>query len=128
MASNTHEYQASIQIIFPFTMKNFFGLLLLVFIQQTSAQIPSVKFFMPSSFSSSFVLNSHVQIVIDSRFAGSGSPTPGGFAQMFHSDFQSVIGFSNISQVQTGNAPSSPTFLTMFLTLGVSTSSNLMEN
>ncbi|KIK58028.1 glycoside hydrolase family 20 protein [Collybiopsis luxurians FD-317 M1] len=105
-------------------LKNCFGPLLLAFIQQTSAQIPSVKSFTPSSFRSSFIVDSNVQIIVDSRFAGSGSPTLGGFAQTFRSDLESVTR-SNVSQVHIGNAPSSPSVPTIFLTLGVSNSSNL---
>ncbi|KAF9056734.1 glycoside hydrolase family 20 protein [Rhodocollybia butyracea] len=102
--------------------RNTLGLLLLVFVQRISAQIPSVKSFTSSS--SSFLVDSNVRIVVDPAFANSGSPSLFGFAQTFRSDLVSVTGLNNISQVQTGDA-SSITAPTVFLTLGPSNSSNL---
>ncbi|KAJ3795007.1 glycoside hydrolase superfamily [Lentinula aff. detonsa] len=100
-------------------------------VQQTSAQIPSIKSFAPSN--SYFVVDSTIQIIVDPAFAdassgGSGQGTLSDFAQTFRDDLISVTGFSNISQVQKDDvnanvSSDSVQSSRVFLTLG--SSSNL---
>lgn len=99
------------------------SLLLLLAARQISAQIPSVKSFTPSS--SFFTVDSNIQIIVDSEYTESGSPTLSSFAQTFRDDLISITGFSNISQVQIGSKALSSEVSTVLLTLGASDSSNL---
>ncbi|KAJ3827226.1 glycoside hydrolase superfamily [Lentinula raphanica] len=82
-----------------------------------SPQIPSIKSFSPSD-----------QIIVDPAFAevsdGPGQPSLFGFAQTFREDLVSVTGFTDLPQVQNASV-SSVNSSTVFLTLGVSNSSNL---
>ncbi|KAJ3711376.1 glycoside hydrolase family 20 protein [Lentinula raphanica] len=95
-----------------------------------SPQIPSIKSFSPSgSNASSFFVDPTIQIIVDPAFAevsdGPGQPSLFGFAQTFRGDLVSVTGFTDLPQVQNTSLSSSVNSSTVFLTLGVSNSSNL---
>ncbi|KAJ7695494.1 glycoside hydrolase [Mycena rosella] len=81
-------------------------------------QIPSVASFVGFD-GPSFVLSSSTQIVVDSAFQTSGSPSLLSYAQTFRDDLISLTGFTSISEVMTGSIKDSdPTRTTIFMTLG----------
>ncbi|KAJ4474260.1 glycoside hydrolase [Lentinula aciculospora] len=102
-------------------------------VQPVLAQIPSIKSFTPASSNSNsnFIVDTNIKIVVDSKFANVSSGGSGitlfDFAKTFREDLISIIGLTNISQVQMGpgNISSDATSSTVFLTLGPSNSSNL---
>ncbi|KAJ7512061.1 glycoside hydrolase superfamily [Mycena galericulata] len=77
-------------------------------------QIPSVASFTAAD--GGFVLSSSTQVIVDSTFANSGSPSLLSYAQTFREDLISLTGFRS---VKTGSIESSvTTSSTIFLTLG----------
>ncbi|KAK7046675.1 glycoside hydrolase [Favolaschia claudopus] len=70
--------------------------------------IPSVASFTASDEQQPFVLSSATQIIVDSAFHTSGSPSLESFAQTFRDDLVSITGFTSLSSVQVGNLSASP--------------------
>ncbi|KAF7350454.1 Glycoside hydrolase [Mycena venus] len=81
-------------------------------------QIPSVASFSPNSDDSGFVLSASTQIVVDSTFQSSGSPSLIDYAKTFRDDLISLSGFTSLPQVQAGSLEDSHTSPVIFLTLG----------
>jgi hexosaminidase len=80
--------------------------------------IPSVASFIDSD-GPGFVLSSSTQVVVDSAFQNSGSPSLINYAQTFRDDLISVTGFTSVPEVKSGSVEDSdPSATIIFLTLG----------
>ncbi|KAJ7234635.1 glycoside hydrolase [Mycena haematopus] len=65
-----------------------------------------------------FLLSSSTQIVVDSAFQNSGSPSLINYANTFRDDLISLTGFTSLPEVQAGSLEGSQTSPVVFLTLG----------
>ncbi|KAJ7136016.1 glycoside hydrolase [Mycena epipterygia] len=65
-------------------------------------QIPSVASFVDAE-GPGFVLSSSTQVIVDSAFQHSGSPSLLSYAQTFRDDLISLTGFTSVPGVKTGN-------------------------
>jgi hexosaminidase len=80
-------------------------------------QIPSVASFTDAG-GPGFVFSSSTQIIVDSVFQNSGSPSLISYAQTFREDLISLTGFTSIPEVKAGSLGDSATSPIVFLTLG----------
>ncbi|KAJ7889726.1 glycoside hydrolase [Mycena leptocephala] len=80
-------------------------------------QIPSVASFTDAG-GPGFVFSSSTQIIVDSVFQNSGSPSLISYAQTFREDLISLTGFTSIPEVKAGSLEDSDTSPIVFLTLG----------